>query len=137
MRKLVQLDDETWGWTKIDPVRLRRVAQVFKAWLTTVDPHDDPFGFLEQDLPLVEAALRGNLPLPFKGGEPHTREIGEGWLPKRYAWADFEEPLRGAIRSATKAHPLASASQGEHFSASHEHRERVRQRRRAKRHPRG
>lgn len=121
MRKLVQLDDETWGWTEIDPVRLRRVSQAFKAWLTTVDPHDDPFGLLEQDLPLVEAALRGDLPLPFKGGEPHTREIGEGWLPpayieisapfyntirgahleppriiekdgKRYAWADFEDP---------------------------------------------
>jgi len=122
MHKLVQLDDETWGWTEIDPVRLQRVAQAFKAWLMTVDPQDDPFGFLMEDLPLVEAALQGTLPLPYKSSGPHSRSLGEGWLPsayteisapfyntirgahlmppqiiekdgKRYAWADFEDPL--------------------------------------------
>lgn len=122
MHKLVQLDDETWGWTEIDPVRLQRVAQAFKAWLMTVDPQDDPFGFLIEDLPLVEAALQGTLPLPYKSSRPHSRSLGEGWLPstyteisapfyntirgahlrppqiiekdgKRYAWADFEDPL--------------------------------------------
>jgi len=121
MRKLVQLDDETWGWSEIDPIKLQRVARVFKAWLMTLDPQDDPFGFLKQDLPLVDAALQGMLSLPYKGYEPHQRELGEGWLPvaytevsapfyntirgahmspprviekdgKRYAWADFEEP---------------------------------------------
>lgn len=121
MRKLVQLDDETWGWSEIDPIKLQRVARVFKAWLMTLDPQDDPFGFLKHDLPLVDAALLGTLPLPFKGYRPHSRELGEGWLPaaytevsapfyntirgahmspprviekdgKRYAWADFEEP---------------------------------------------
>jgi len=120
MRKLVQLDEDGYC-SEIDAVKLERVAQAFKAWLTTIDPQDDPFGFLKQDLPLVEAALQGLLPLPFKGTEPQQRALGEGFLPsdyvevsapfyntilganrsletvlkdgKRYAWADFEDPL--------------------------------------------
>lgn|SRR5690606_8454966 len=120
MRKLVQLDKDGYCM-EIDPVRLDRVAQAFKAWLLTVNSQDDPFGFLKQDLPLVDAALQGVLPLPFKGMEPHQRELGEGWLPSayteisapfyntilganrsietvqkdgnRYAWADFEDPM--------------------------------------------
>ena len=121
MRKLVQLDEDTWGWSEIDPIKLRRTALELKAWLSAVDPTQDPFGFLQYDLPLVEAALNGTMALPFKGSEPHTRELGEGWLPrnytrisapfyntirgahleppaivevdgKRFAWADFEEP---------------------------------------------
>ncbi len=105
---------------EIDAVKLKRVTEAFKAWLMTVDPKNDPFGFLKQDLPLVEAVLQGMLPLPFKGARPHSRALGEGWLPleyanisalfyttirgtdrsvntvlkdgKRYAWANFEEP---------------------------------------------
>lgn len=120
MRKLVQLDEDGYCM-EVDAVKLERVAQAFKAWLMTVDPKDDPFGYLKQDLPLVEAALQGWLPLPFKGTEPHQREVGEGWLDseyleisapfyntifganrsietvlkdgKRYAWADFEDPV--------------------------------------------
>ena len=121
MRKFVRLDDESWGWCEIDPVKLRRVALDFQAWLSTVDPAHDQFGFLKQDLPLVQAALSGQMVLPYKGFEPHTRELGEGWLPreytkvsapfyntirgahlqppsvieqdgKRYAWAEFEDP---------------------------------------------
>lgn len=119
MRKLVQLDEDGYCM-EVDAVKLERVARAFKAWLMTVDPKDDPFGYLKQDLPLVEAALQGRLPLPFKGTEPHQREVGEGWLDsdyleisapfyntifganrsietvlkdgKRYAWADFEDP---------------------------------------------
>ena len=120
MRKLVQLDEDGWC-VEIDHPKLRRVALEFKAWLSTVDPDQDSFGFLKQDLPLVEAALSGQMVLPYKGFEPHTRELGEGWLPRdytrvsapfyntirgahlqppstiekeggRYAWVDFEEP---------------------------------------------
>lgn len=119
MRKLVQLDEDGYCM-EIDAVKLKRVTEAFKAWLMTVDPKNDPFGFLKQDLPLVEAVLQGMLPLPFKGARPHSRALGEGWLPleyanisalfyttirgtdrsvntvlkdgKRYAWANFEEP---------------------------------------------
>jgi hypothetical protein len=124
-RKLVQLDEDTWGWTEIDMVKLKRVATEFRAWLVTVDPGSDSFGFLKWDLPLVDAALSGQMPLPYKGWEPHLRELGEGLLPreytrisapfyntirgahltppqiiekdgKRYAWAEFEDPVNDA-----------------------------------------
>ena len=119
MRKLVQLDEDGYCM-EIDADKLMRVAQAFKAWLMTIDPQDDPFGFLKQDLPLVEAVLQRRLPLPFKGDRPHSKALGEGWLPseyisisalfyttirgtdrsvetvlkdgKRYAWANFEDP---------------------------------------------
>lgn len=98
MRKLVQLDDETWGWSEIDLVRLRRVALDFRAWLLTVDPAQDTFGFLKRDLPLVDAALNGAMVLPYKGDRPHVRELGEGWLPREYTQisAPFYNTIRGA-----------------------------------------
>lgn len=120
IRKLVELDNETWGWTEVDPITVKRVATEFKQWLETVDPKNDKFGFLRKDLPLVEAALNGTLTLPYKGWRPHSRELGEGLLPcdytkisapfynticgshltppeviekdgKRFAWAEFED----------------------------------------------
>jgi hypothetical protein len=98
MRKLVQLDDETWGWSEVDPIKLRRVASEFKVWLLNVDPAQDKFSFLKQDLPLVEAALNGSIVLPYKGGRPHKRELGEGWLPRDYTQisAPFYNTIRGA-----------------------------------------
>lgn len=124
IRKLVELDKETWGWSEIDPVKLKRVASEFKDWLLTIDRNNDPFRFLEEDLPLVEAVLNKQLPLPYKGSKPHTYEWREDLLPqeykkicapfyntirgahleppqiiekdgKRYAWADFESPDEG------------------------------------------
>lgn len=123
IRKLVELDAETWEWSEIDPLKLKRVSTEFKKWLEMVDANNDPFDFLKKDLPLVEAALNGSLALPFKGNYPHSRELGEGLLPreytrisapfyntirgahltppkiiekdgKRYAWAEFEEPRK-------------------------------------------
>lgn len=119
IRKLVELDED--GWCKeIDLVKLKRVTAEFKAWLLTVDRDNDPFRFLDEDLPLVEAALDGSMNFPFKGQSPHNWENREGLLPreytkisapfyctimgaersietvikdgKRYAWAEFENP---------------------------------------------
>ncbi len=97
IRKLVQLDDETWGWSEIDPVKLKRVALEFKAWLERQDPNNDPFGFMKKDLPIVEAALNGKLVLPMKRGFPHSRELGEGLLPREYTMiaAPFYNTIRG------------------------------------------
>ena len=95
-KKLVELDEG--GFSKeIDPVRLARLANEFKAWLLTIDPYDDPFGFLSEDLPLVEAALNGTLPLPYKGQEPHYWEWHEAILPIEYgrASAPFYNTIRG------------------------------------------
>lgn len=100
MRKLVQLDDDGWC-VEIDHPKLRRVALEFNAWLLTVDPAQDSFGFLKKDLPLVEDALSGQMVLPYKGFEPHTRELGEGLLPRDYTKvsAPFYNTIRGANRS--------------------------------------
>lgn len=86
IRKLVELDDG--GFSKeSDPVGLTRVATEFKAWLLKIEPNNDPFGFLKEDLPLVEAALNGTLQLPYKGQKPHYWERHEALLPKEYGQA--------------------------------------------------
>jgi len=100
IRKLVELDED--GWCKeIDSVKLKRVADEFKAWLLTVDRNNDPFRFLDEDLPLVDAALSGSLKLPFKGSNPHSWENREGLLPREYTKisAPFYVTIRGAERS--------------------------------------
>ena len=99
-RRLVRLDDDGWCM-EIDQVKLMRVAAEFLGWLKAIDPNDDPFGFLRQDLPLVQSALNGGLPLPYKGWEPHMRELGEGLLPREYTRisAPFYNTIRGAERS--------------------------------------
>lgn len=99
VRKLVELDGEYGGWLEVDPVKLRRVTMSFKKWLLALDPNNDPFGFLQKDLPLVELALKGRMELPFKGSEPHTWEWHEGLLPQEYkkACAPFYNTIKGAL----------------------------------------
>ena len=86
------------GGREVDMVKLRRVAKEFKAWLLTIDPNDDPFYFLEKDLPLVEAALNGTMKLPFIGNDPQGRLLTEGLLPREYSEisAPFYVTIRGS-----------------------------------------
>ncbi len=114
VRKLVQLDDETWGWSEIDPVKLKRVAGEFRAWLVKIDPQNDPFGFLRWDLPLVEAALSGAMRLPYKGWEPHAREIGEGLLSREYT--RVSAPFYNTIRGAHLEPPRIVEKDGKRFA---------------------
>ncbi len=99
IRKLVELNGEYGGWLEIDPVKLKRVATEFKKWLMTVDPTNDPFGFLQKDLPIVDAALNGTLPLPYLRSGPHNWEIREGLLDDSYmeASALFYNTIRGSL----------------------------------------
>ena len=93
-KKLVELDEG--GCSKeIDPVKLKRVATAFKEWLLTVDPNNDPFGFLQKDLPLVEAALDGSMVLP-NHWYPHRRELGEGFLPEDFC--EISAPFYNTIQ---------------------------------------
>ncbi len=100
MRKLVQLDEDGYCM-EIDAVKLERVVQAFKAWLMTIDPQNDPFGFLKQAFPLVEAALQGTLPLPFRDIRPHSKAWGEDWLLLTYTEISvpFYITIRGTERS--------------------------------------
>jgi hypothetical protein len=113
-RRLIQLDDDTWGWSEIDMVKLKRVATEFKNWLNTVDPDNDPFGFVKQDVPLVDAALDGTMRLPFKGRHPHNWEIREGLLPEPYN--DYSGPFYNTIRGAHLTPPEVIERDGKRFA---------------------
>ena len=114
IRKLVELDDETWGWSEIDPVKLKRVSTEFKVWLETVDPNNDQFSFLRKDLPLVEAALNGSLTLPFKGNYPHSRELGEGFLPREYT--KISAPFYSTIQGSHLVPPEVIEKDGKRYA---------------------
>jgi hypothetical protein len=111
--KLVELDGEYGGWLEIDPVRLKRVATAFKRWLLTVDPNNDPFGFLKYDLPLVEAALTGHLKLPYKD-YPHNWEIREGLLPIDYR--EISAPFYNTLAGALYAPPEVIQKDGKYYA---------------------
>lgn len=98
LRKLAELNGEYGGWLEIDPVRLKRVATEFRDWLLTINPSNDPYGFLKKDLPLVESALNGTMQLPFYDS-PHNWEIREGLLPADYRKisAPFYNTVAGAL----------------------------------------
>ncbi|MDP2066525.1 MAG: hypothetical protein U1E02_09110 [Hydrogenophaga sp.] len=113
VRRLVELDGEYGGWLEIDPVKLKRVATEFKSWLLTVDPNNDPFGFLMRDLPLVEAALTGSLKLPSKN-YPHAKELGEGWLPDDYC--EISAPFYNTIHGALYAPPEVIQKDGKYYA---------------------
>jgi hypothetical protein len=99
MKKLVELNGEYGGWLQIDPVRLKRVATEFKAWLLKVDPNKDKFNFLGKDLPIVEGVLNGSIELPYRGGDPHNWEVRENLLPDDYLQisASFYNTIEGSL----------------------------------------
>jgi hypothetical protein len=101
IKKLVELNGEFGGWLEIDPVRLKRAAIEFKNWLLQIDPNNDVHGFLEKDLPLVNSALDGTLPLPWRRSHPHSWELREDLLPRIYtnASADFYHTIRGSLEA--------------------------------------
>ena len=113
-KKLVQLDDETWGWSEIDPIKLNRVTKEFKAWLALIDTNNDSFGFLKFDLPIVKAVESGEVILPYKGWEPHQREIGEGLLPREYI--SISSPFYNTIRGAHLVPPQIIEKNGKRYA---------------------
>lgn len=113
-RKLVELDGEYGGWLEIDPVKLRRVAKEFREWLLRVDPNNDPFGFIKYDLPLVESALNGQMNLPYKGWRPHTRDWGEGLLPREYT--RVSAPFYNAILGGLEEPPEVIIKDGKYYA---------------------
>ncbi len=112
MKKLVELNGEFGGWLEVDPVKLKRVATSFKAWLLTFDPLNDAQGLLFKDLPLVDAALDGTLPLPHQDNS-HRREIGEGKLD----WClDKVAPFYNTIRGSLDEPPQVVMKDGRYFA---------------------
>lgn len=114
MRKLVELDEVTWHFKEIDPKKLQRVGHIFRDWLFQIDPAQDKFGFLKQDLPLVEAALSGQLELPYRGYRPHGWELGEGLLSMEYR--EISAPFYNAIRGAHLGVPKIIEKDGRRYA---------------------
>jgi hypothetical protein len=113
IRKLVELDGEYGGWLEVDPVKLKRVANAFKAWLLTIDPTNDPFEFLKKDVPLVDAVLNESLQLPHKASNPHNWEIREGLLD---GYLEIAAPFYNTIRGSLDAPPEVIEKDGKYFA---------------------
>lgn len=114
IRKLVELDGEYGGWLEVDPVKLKRVATKFKKWLLTVDPNNDPFGFLQKDLQIVNSVLNNSISLPRKSNEPHRWERGEGLLPADYR--EISAPFYNTICGALYAPPTVIMKDGRYYA---------------------
>lgn len=113
IRKLVELDGEYGGWLEVDLVKLKRVATEFKKWLLTVDPNDDPFGFLQKDLPIVQKALDGSLSLPYRQSNPHNWEIREGLLDW---YLEIAAPFYNTVRGALNETPQVIMKDGRYYA---------------------
>lgn len=113
-RKLFELNGEYGGWLEIDPVKVQRLAKNFKKWLLTIDPKHDPFGFIKYDLPIVESALSGQILLPYKGGHPHAKDLGERILPRDYTI--ISSPFYNAIRGALNEPPEVILKDGKYYA---------------------
>lgn len=102
-KRLVELEDcYGGGGLEIDRVKLKRLAKVLKTWLKTVDPNNDPHGFLTLDLPIVEAALNETLLLPFRGNEPRFDDwyYREGYKIEPREFKDIAYPFYNTIRGS-------------------------------------
>ena len=113
IRKLVELNGKYGGWMEIDEAKAKRLAANFKDWLLKIDPANDPFEFLEKDLPLVNATLNGTLKTPFKDS-PHNWEIREGMLPKDYL--QISSPFYNTIAGALLSPPHVIEKDGRYYA---------------------
>jgi hypothetical protein len=114
IKKLVELNGEYGGWLEIDPVKLKRVATEFKRWLEAECPKHDEFEIYKQNLPLVEAALAGEMQLPYRGFRPHGWELREGLLPNAYTEA--RAPFYNTIRGSLDAPPEVIMKDGRYYA---------------------
>ena len=113
IKKLVELNGEYGGWLEIDPVKLKRVAVKFKLWLEQVDPNNDPFGFLEKDLPFVRDVVDGVVKLP-AFFYPHSWELREGLLPREYMLAS--SPFYMTVCGGLYSPPEVIVKDGRYFA---------------------
>lgn len=108
------LDEQTGRFVEVDQIKLRRVAKVFHEWLMKVDPKNDPFNYLQEDLPLVQAALDGTLKLPYKGDDPHNWEVRERLIPREYI--SVSSPFYNTIRAEHSAPPETIEREGKRYA---------------------
>lgn len=112
-KKLVRYD--AGRFSELDPIRLKRKALVLREKIFgKISKDNDPYLFYKNTLPIVEAALRGEItaPLDQDAGtfidENYVWNKREGTLPKEYdnefasALAGFSVTVRGLSLEKTE-----------------------------------
>lgn len=112
-KKLVKYDE--WHFVEVDPVRLKRIAMTLRDQIyQKIDRSNDPYLFYTITLPIVEAAIRGEIALSLdediteiiSGNFNHDES--EGYLPVQYdqefrkAVADFDVTVQGLSMEQTQ-----------------------------------
>lgn len=105
-KKLVRYD--SWHFTEVDPIRLNRAARTLRDQiLKKVSQDDDPYEFYTLTIPVLDAALRGDITSSLDDDEQeiisanYKHDKTEGFLPQNYdrgfreAVADFEVTALG------------------------------------------
>ena len=111
--KLVRYDE--WHFSEVDPVRLKRTAIRLKEQIQAkVRVGDDPYSFYARTMPLVEAAIRGEILASVDGRANRyisgnfCHDESEGILPPQYdreftrALAGFDVAVQGLSLEQTE-----------------------------------
>ncbi len=98
-KKLVRYDQ--WHFAEVDPVRLRRTAiRLHEQVLQKVNVAEDKYSFYSRTMPIVDAAIRGEIVASLNGDESHFvsgnyyHDKREGILPSEYD-AEFQSAVAG------------------------------------------
>ena len=90
-KKLVRYD--TWHFSEVDPVSLRRVALALREQIyAKVKKENDIYKFYSSTMPLLDAAIRGEISESLDEDESHFisrnyyHDKSEGILPPEYDW---------------------------------------------------
>ena len=82
MLKLVKKRGEYGGLTEIDQKAMRREAQALIDYINSAPlEEEEKYGYKGRVIPVVKAALDGQLEIPYKGDVYNARFELEGWAP--------------------------------------------------------
>jgi hypothetical protein len=111
--KLVKYDG--WHFSEVDPVRLKRQAIRLKEQIESkIEVDNDPYCFYARTMPIVEAAIRGEISTSVNGRENRyisgnfNHDESEGTLPPQYdreftrALAGFDVTVQGLSLEETE-----------------------------------
>lgn len=113
-RKLVEYDN--WHFAEVDPIRLKRKALILRDQINQkIKPDNDPYQFYSRTLPVIEAAIRGEIRKSLderitkfiSGNYDHDRR--EGNLP-----ASYDYSFKSAVGEFAATATSLSVEQSQH-----------------------
>lgn len=113
-KKLVRY--EQWHFAEVDPVRLRRKAQILRDQIIKkINPDNDQYQFYRRTLPVVDAAIRGEITeslnkdvTRFISGN-FDHDVSEGTLPN-----DYDQAFRRAVAGFSVTAEALSLEESQH-----------------------